>query len=571
MDYPYLDTVIYDNFYEMLKGRYESCGNKPAIRYQAKGEIISISYGEMTERVAGVYAYLRELGERGLHVGIVSENRYEYIILYLAAVMHDVIVPLDKEMDTETLAGCIDRFDVDVLFYTNKTKGKVELPDSSCQLRNLDEVFGEICAESEVDTHSLGETPELRTEAEIHDHRIQEFFRKVADTDKDRFAVLASTSGTDGEMKGVMLSQYNVITNIRGTLENNVLKNPTLAFLPMNHTYGFNPCILATLYNGTTVCLNLNMKYLLRDIKTFDPYFFGAVPMVIEGMYENILREVKRQNKEKAFTRMIRISQFFLRWRIDLRHLFFGKIINPNLRLVVNGGAPLNRDYVRKFGELGITILNGYGLTECSPTIAVSRVGNNVPGSSGTIMKHIDVKIAEDGEILVKGPNVMLGYYKNEEATAACMRDGYYATGDIGYTEGKVIYVTGRKKNLIILENGKNVPPEYLEDKLNGLPYVKESLVVPKRAGGRNRILLAKIVPVEDVMDQTEDKDTEQTGAQGQDKVFAQLEERLKQDIREINESLPSYMRIEDYEIMREEFEKNSSKKIKRNLYMDSI
>lgn len=576
MDYPYLDTVIYDNFYEMLKGRYESCGNKPAIRYQVKGEIISISYGEMTERVAGAYAYLRKLGERGLHIGIVSENRYEYIILYLAAVMHDVIIPLDKEMDTETLAGCIDRFDVDVLFYTNKTKGKVELPDSSCQLRNLDEVFGKICAELQGEAPYLGETPELRIEAEIHDQRIQDFFRKVADTDNDRFAVLASTSGTDGEMKGVMLSQYNVITNIRGTLENNVLKNPTLAFLPMNHTYGFNPCILATLYNGTTVCLNLNMKHLMRDIKTFDPYFFGAVPMVIEGMYENILREVKRQNKEKAFTRMIRISQFFLRWRIDLRHLFFGKIINPNLRLVVNGGAPLNRDYVRKFGELGITILNGYGLTECSPTIAVSRVRNNVPGSSGTIMKHIDVKIAEDGEILVKGPNVMLGYYKNEEATAACMRDGYYATGDIGYTEGKVIYVTGRKKNLIILENGKNVPPEYLEDMINGLPYVKESLIVPKRAGGRNRILLAKIVPVEDVtddikdeMNQTEDKDTEQTGAQGQDKVFAQLEERLKQDIREINESLPSYMRIEDYEIMREEFEKNSSKKIKRNLYMD--
>ncbi|MBQ8983125.1 MAG: AMP-binding protein [Lachnospiraceae bacterium] len=556
MDYPYLDTVIYNNFYEMLKGRYEDSGDRPAIRYFKGKEIVGITYREMTERIADVYSYLRELGEKGLHIGILSENRYEYIILYLAAVMHDVIVPLDKEMDPGMIAGCVDRFDIDVLFYTNKTKGKVEFPDSSCQLRNLDEVFGDICAGSQGDT--------------------QDFFRKVADTDKDRFAVLASTSGTDGEMKGVMLSQYNVITNIRGTLENNVLKNPTLAFLPMNHTYGFNPCILATLYNGTTVCLNLNMKHLMRDIKAFDPYFFGAVPMVIEGMYENIIREVKRQNKEKNFKRMIRISQFFLRWRIDLRHLFFGKIINPNLRLVVNGGAPLNRDYVRKFGELGITILNGYGLTECSPTIAVSRVGNNVPGSSGTIMKHIDVKIAEDGEILVKGPNVMLGYYKNEEATAACMRDGYYATGDIGYTEGKVICVTGRKKNLIILENGKNVPPEYLEDKLNGLPYVKESLIVPKRAGGRNRILLAKIVLVEDVTDdikdernQTEDEDTEQTGAQGQDKVFAQLEERLKQDIREINESLPSYMRIEDYEIMREEFEKNSSKKIKRNLYMD--
>lgn len=589
MDYPYLDTVIYDNFYEMLKGRYADRGEKPAIQYLSKGKIISITYREMTRQAACVYEFLRGLGKPGLHIGIVSENRYEYIILYLAAVMHDVIVPLDREMDADTLAGCVDRFDVDVLFYTNKTKGKmVQCPadrngnqhGQAPRTYNLDEVYVGIIADSLTESYHEETADSMKMavlqkelDSPFHDRPslIERFFREAADTDKDRFAILASTSGTDGETKGVMLSQYNVITNIRGTLENNVLKNPTLAFLPMNHTYGFNPCILATLYNGTTVCLNLNMKYLMRDIKTFDPYFFGAVPMVIEGMYENIIREVKRQNKEKEFTRMIRISQFFLRFRIDLRHLFFGKIINPNLRLVVNGGAPLNRDYVRKFGELGITILNGYGLTECSPTIAVSRVRNNVPGSSGTIMKHIEVKIAEDGEILVKGPNVMLGYYKNEEATAACTRDGYYATGDIGYTDGKVLYVTGRKKNLIILENGKNVPPEYLEDKLNGLPYVKESLVVPKRAGGRNRILLAKIVLMDDVTDEMGDEDTEQTGVQGQDKVFAQLEERLKQDIREINESLPSYMRMEDYEIMGEEFEKNSSRKIKRNLYMDSI
>ena len=422
---------------------------------------------------------------------------------------------------------------------------------------------------------------------------MEDFFHAAADTDKDRFAVLASTSGTDGEMKGVMLSQYNVITNIRGTLENNILKNPTLAFLPMNHTYGFHPCILATLYNGTTVCLNLNMKYLLRDIKTFDPYFFGAVPMVIEGMYENLLREVKRQNKEKTFQRMIRISEFCRRFRLDLRHLFFGKLISPRLRLVVNGGAALSKDYVEKFDQLGIMILNGYGMTECSPTIAVSREKNNVPGSAGTIMKHIDVKIAEDGEILVKGPNVMLGYYKNEEATLKSMRDGYFATGDIGYTEGKVIYVTGRKKNLIILENGKNVPPEYLEEKLNRLPYVKESLVVPKLAGGRHHILLAKIVLREEDREQNSKSHGQQengdrfqkyyrfTGQQKKEDSVQQSQKsgepmtdqyihQLEEDIKRINESLPSYMQIEDFEIMSEEFEKNSSKKIKRNLYSPS-
>ena len=214
---------------------------------------------------------------------------------------------------------------------------------------------------------------------------------------------------------------------------------------------------------------------------------------------------------------------------------------------MVNGGAALNADYVNKFDEIGITILNGYGLTECSPTIAVSRTGNNVVGSAGTIMKNIDVKIAEDGEILVKGPCVMLGYYKNEEATKAIMRDGYLATGDIGRTDGKVIFVTGRKKNLIILENGKNVPPELLESKINAIPYVKESIVVSRKVSERSNILHAIIV----LHDQ-------------------EKEEFLKDDIASLNSDLPSYMQITDFEVSKEELEKNSSKKIVRSKYTEN-
>lgn len=521
MDYPYLDTVIYDNFYEMLKGRYESSGDCVAVRFMAGDKAADITYRELTAQVASVYAYFREREMSGRHIAILSENRYEYIVIYLAAVLSNVIVPLDRELDTGTISKCLHDFDVDMLFYTDRTAQK--LTDTDILTVSIDKEFKAIISR---------EVP------------IDEFFDSVSGTDKDRFAVLASTSGTDGTIKGVMLSQYNVIVNVRGTLENNELKDPTLAFLPMNHTYGFNPCMLATLYNGTTLCLCTELKHLMRDIKTFDPYFFGAVPMVIEGMYAGIMREVSRRGKEKSLARMIRISRFFLKFGIDLRHIFFGSFINKRLRLVVNGGAPLNSELVGKFGELGITILNGYGLTECSPTVAVSRVGNNVAGSAGTIMKHIDVKIADDGEILVKGPNVMLGYYKNEKATSECMRGGYFATGDIGYTDGKVIFVTGRKKNLIVTENGKNVPPEYLEAKLCALPYVEECLVVQAKAG-RTAILKAKVV-LRDNGD----------------------EAALAGDIKKINATLPGYMRIDDFEIMSEKFEKNSSKKIKRNLYV---
>ncbi len=519
----YLETIIYDDFAAMLRGRYEESSSVVALRYFEGEKITDVTYSEMVERVASVYAFLQKEGLSRKHIAILSENRYEYIIIYIAAVLDSVIVPMDREATPEVISEMLERFDVSAVFVTDRTEKKVDR-DTEIKKFNIDRNFQNI----------------LKTEISV-----PQFFEETKKTNKDRFAVLASTSGTDGRMKGVMLTQYNVITNIRGTLENNVLKSPTLSFLPMHHTYGFNPCILATLYNGTTLCINRDVKKLFRDIKAFDPFFFGAVPMVIEGMYDNILREAKKQNKEKSLQRLIKVSNALRKVGIDLRHKFFGNIITPGLRLVVSGGAPLRREYVELFDDIGITILNGYGLTECSPTIAVSRTINNVPGSAGTIMKHIDVKVAEDGELLVKGPNVMLGYYKDEEATRAAMEDEYFKTGDIGYTLGKLVFVTGRKKNLIITENGENIAPEYLEAKINSFEEVEESLVVSKRINNVS-IVCAKVYMGED---------------------GKQKEQKFREDLKALNESLPSYMRIDDYDIMTEAFRKNSSKKIIRKLY----
>ncbi|MBR5419888.1 MAG: AMP-binding protein [Lachnospiraceae bacterium] len=524
MDAPYLDTVLYDNFYELLKGRFGDSAEKSAIRYFAGDEIVSISYRELVRRVACVYFYLKEHLKDGAHIGILSENRYEYIVIWLAAVFDHVIVPLDKELDAESLAESGKAFDIDFLFCTEKTMKAAE-GAFGCELSCIDRSFSAIIENGDP---------------------VERFFGSVEHTDAERFAVLASTSGTDGRMKGVMLCQRNVIMNIRGTLENNVLKDPTLAFLPMNHSYGFHPCILATLYNGTTLCLNTELKHLARDLKAFDPYFFGAVPMVVEGLYDKILREVKRRGKERTFRRMIALSNGLRKLGIDLRHLFFGKFINPRLRLVVSGGAPLGAEAVKRFDELGITILNGYGLTECSPTVAVSRACQNVPGSAGFIMKHIEVKTAEDGELLVKGPCVMLGYYKDEASTKAVMRGEYLATGDLGHTEGKILFVTGRKKNLIILGNGKNVAPEYLEGKLGGLEAVRECLVVAAKGAGKEKIIRA-LIRLKEGADASE----------------------LKEGIDGINRGLPPWMRIADSRILTEEFEKNGSGKILRSRYTD--
>jgi len=209
---------------------------------------------------------------------------------------------------------------------------------------------------------------------------------------------------------------------------------------------------------------------------------------------------------------------------------------------MVSGGAALNPIYVEKFGELGIKLLNGYGLTECSPLVAVNRDIYNVQGSVGTIIKDDEVKIAKDGEILVKGPNVMLGYYKDKKATSESIKNGYFKTGDFGYKKGNVLYITGRKKNLIILENGKNFSPEVIEEKLNELSYVKECIVTTRKQKN-NTIIVAKLYIDGDMSS-------------------------LENDIEKINSVFPKYMHIDDYEIMEEEFEKNSTKKIIRSKYV---
>lgn len=533
-DYEYLDTVIYDNFHELLKGRYENSKTVTAVRYFNKNEIVDVTYQKFIREICCVYAFLKTKGIKDMNIAIVMENRYEYLTVYLASIFGNVCAPIDKEADSETIAKCFTQFDIKTVVYSDKTADKVNeaLTGKDIIRINIDECFSEIIKDSEA------------KEKELTDM----FFENTKDTDKDKFAVLATTSGTDGKIKGVMLSQYNIITNIRGTLENNILGNPTLAFLPMNHTYGMNPCILATFYNGTTLCLCLGIKYFSRDLKAFNPDFFGAVPLVIESIYNNIEKEAKRRKAYGKLKAAIALSQFLRFFHIDIRHKLFGDLLAPNLTKIVNGGAPLNAYYVKKFDQIGIKILNGYGLTECSPTVAVSREFNNVPGSAGTIMKNIDVKIADDGEILVKGPCVMLGYYKDEEATKECMEGEYIKTGDVGYTVGRVIFVTGRKKNLIVLENGKKVVPEMIEEKINVLSYVADSLIVPRTDKNGNTIITALV------------RFTQESEAD-------MAEERFKEDLKNVNKNIPSFMKVEDYEVMKEDFEKTSTTKIKRNLY----
>lgn len=528
------DVVKYENFHELLKGLYDNYSGRTAIRFRKNGKETSITYDALIRQISDLYYFYKKNGIQNRNIGILSENRYEYITIYLASVFQNVAAPIDRELTADGLASLIGKFDIKVLFYTNKTKEKLDaLPEKdTLRLINIDADYQTI----------------------MQDHYAPDlFFKDTEHTDSHKFSVLAFTSGTTGAIKGAMLSQRNIVTNLRAPLLYMHLESPMLQLLPMNHMYGFHPDLLSPLYNGDTICINMALKDIAKDFKYYDPYYIGVVPVMLEGIYKNIIREARRQNKEKLFYRLIKISNRLRKCHIDIRRLLFQNLINKRLRIIVCGGAFLDPVYIDRFEEIGITVLNGYGMTECAPLISVNRDRNNIRGSAGAVIRGTKVKTADDGEILVKGWNVMSGYYNDKEETELSFVDGYYKTGDIGYLEGDILYVTGRKKNLIILKNGKNFSPEVIEKELLRLPYIKECLVM---AGVRNsaEIIIAKILLA--------------SNADHKDNVCNQSEvEQLKKDIEAINHSLPSYMRIDDFEIVSEEFEKTSSKKIIRGKY----
>lgn len=522
-NYEYYNTREDCNFYEMLLNLHNLYKNRIAVKYRKDNQIIENSYLKLIENICSLYNFYKSNKINDVNIGIISENRYEYIPIYLGTVFSNVIAPIDREISENKLRDLLIEFDIKVLVYTNKTKSKVVGATNKLNVKliNIDEDFEKMM---------------------LMKNDMDEMFNNIKTISKDKFSVLGFTSGTTAKTKGVMLSQHNVVSNLCAAHKNNNLKNPYLAILPMNHTYGFNPGVLTALYKGITICINMELKYFLKDIKEYNPYYIGAVPLVVEGMYKNIVTEVKKRKKEKVFFSMIRISNFLLKFKIDVRHILFGNILCKNLRLIVSGGANLDPLYVKKYNELGIKVLNGYGLTECSPLVSVNRDNYNVAGSVGVIIDGTTVKIAEDSEILVKGSNVMLGYYKDEEATKEAMSNGYYNTGDLGYTKDNVLYITGRKKNLIILSNGKNFSPEELEEKLLQVDGIKECLVYSERHKD-----IAKIKA----------------------KIFLEKQnETLAKDIETINLDLPYYMRIDDYEVVEEEFEKTSTKKIIRSKYV---
>ncbi|WP_312712056.1 AMP-binding protein [Proteiniclasticum ruminis] len=516
----------------------------------------SYTFVQLREDVDALGTSLLERGLLGKHFAIVGENSYSYVVSYMAVSMGlGVIVPLDKELSKEELLKLICKSDAEVLLYSELLSDDVEELKGSCpEVRTFINIsmYGTKMGSISI----LDLLQEGRSLINSGDRRY-----KTLPIDRNKMAAILFTSGTTGVHKGVMLSHKNILTVIHSAFSMFRFSKVSFSVLPINHTYEFNLHVLGCLYGGITLCFNDSIKHVKDNLMIFQPGMTLMVPMIVESLYKNIWKEAEKNNLTKHLQYGIWFSNLIRKVGIDQRKLFFKPIMESlggNLQTIVCGGAPLRPDIVKGFEDIGISVYNGYGITECAPLIATNCTMKNIAGSVGVVIPDNLVRIADTdedgiGEIQVQGDNVMMGYYKDPVSTRKTFTaDGWFKTGDLGYLDRKgALYITGREKNLIILANGKNVHPEELEEYiLDHLAYVKEVVVYAPLSPEGNEVMIMAEAYVEDQF-------LIEKGVDEAKKI-------LKEDISKLNHKLSVYKRIHDVELRECEFEKTSTKKIKR-------
>ena len=490
--------------------------------------------------------FLPVLGKKEIlppRIAIIGENSYDWIVSYFAVTNGgNVVVPIDRDLPEEGIRTILEESGASAIIYSdsyanifdNFKKKKVKALKTFINMRY--DLPGVIAKGREL----LEDGDMAYLEAEI---------------DVDRTTAIIFTSGTTGLAKGVELTHKGLTHTVVAGHKFAWINGDTVLVLPLHHTYGFGATVISAILRGKKCFINSELKHVLRDINEGKPEFICVVPLFIESFYKNIMSNIKKQGKEKLIEKMSKITNGALKLGIDLRRVIFKQILNAfggNLAILVSGGAPLNADLVKGFSTFGILLLEGYGITECSPIVTLNRNKWFKAGSVGLPLPEVQVRIDHPdeeghGEICVKGPIVMNGYYRRPDITETVLKDGWFSTGDIGHIdEDGFVYITGRKKNLIILANGKNIHPEELEDIILKREEVAEVVVseMGKHIG-------AEIFP-----------NFEFEGFVGLEKK--KVHKAISRLMKEINKDLPIYKRIKDIEFRDAEFPKTTTKKIKR-------
>ena len=531
--------------------------DKIAIREKKNKKIVSYTYGQLRDDVYALGTKLIDMGLKDKHIAIVGGNSYSWIVSYLAIITGvGVAVLLDKELDSEQISKLLEKGDASAVLFS---KGF---------LSSIDEIIENSKLEFAACLNDTDKYTDVQTLINEGRQLINEGSTVYEDSivNVNELNVIMFTSGTTGFNKGVMISQNNLLVNIEQSCKAFGIYHNTVAVLPFHHIYE-NVCgMMAPIAMGMNIFINDSLKYLSKNLKLVKPEMEVMVPLFLETMEKSIRVELKRMNVEKVFENSIKVSNFLLKFGIDLRRLLFRKVhanFGGKLKAIVCGGAALKPELITFFGDIGITIHNGYGITECTPLISVNLNKKGEHFSVGKIFSSCQVKIDNKneegiGEILVKGPNVMIGYYKDDESNEKSFTNGWFRTGDYGSIDAdKNLVICGRKKNLIVLSNGKNVHPEELEGYIyEMMPYVKESLVYIDKNKKGSEVISTYVYLDQDF---------------SSGKSLEELESILKEDLKKVNKKLPSFKKIQHIYIKEEEFEKNSSKKIIRQKFLEEV
>lgn len=523
----YKHTAVY-TIRELLDNCVSEYGEKTAFIYQSKKQDVSVSFTQFKTQVDALGSYLFHNKCIDVHIAVFGENSYEWILMHFATTCGgNVIVPIDKDLDADNISELLNDSESKVLVYSNTYLDIVE---------KLQQKLPDITYINMNDISSL-----IKKGQNLIDSGYTEFID--ADVKKNDIASIVYTSGTTGKSKGVMLTHSNLCSSMYGACCNVLLTGPSLLVLPLHHTFGLVASVFAVMFYGYSVYINKSLKRLSNDFKKCKPQHLFAVPLIVETLYKTIWNTAKKQGKYKVLKLLVKISDALLKCGIDLRKIFFKSVISSfggNIDLIVSGGAPIDKKYIEGLKSFGITVLNGYGITECGPIVAVNRNKFNIVGSVGVPLCCNKVKINKDGEVLVKGDNIMLGYYHDEHENESAFVDGWFRTGDIGnFDEYGALHITGRIKNIIILGNGENIAAESIEQEIYTISYVNECIVY-----GKDNVIVAEIYLDKDMVD---------------------AKTKINDDIQAVNQRLNKTKNIGKIVIRDTEFPKTTTMKIKRD------
>lgn len=561
-NYPLYETTHFRDFREMVENVAKRFPDRNALSYKKNPhdkEISHYTYAQGREYVRDLATKFISMGVENKTVAIVGEASCEWVFSYFSLMSTGAItVPIDKDLPIEDMASILNTAECEFIVYSSAIDKKITALTALVPTLRSYIFWGKSSIDGAIGLDEVRETGRARFDGGDNSYYDREI-------DIDKVASIVFTSGTTGKGKGVMLTVGNICSDMEQGMYNFNITERTMCVLPPHHTFGSTVNFVGHYAQGCEIYISSGLRHIMSELKEFKPTHLILVPLFVETFYKRITSTAEKSGKLGALKLLIKLSDLLRKVGIDLRRQFFGKSVLSNfggeLQMIICGGAALNQDIIDFFESIGVTILNGYGITECAPLISCNRNEYRKQGSVGLPIIGGEVKIDDpnengEGEICYRGPNRMVGYFKNEEATKEAIDDeGYFHTGDLGRveTEGEDqwIYITGRKKNLIIFSNGKNVYPEEIETDIQGVYGVSEVVVYAgeSRSDAQREVIVAEIFPDYDALK-----------LHGIEDVQGYFDEK----IREINKHNVSYKTVGKVKIREVEFEKNTSKKIQR-------